>query len=343
MAQPSQPRRGASPLILVTLLLALLLGMALALAACGSASTTTGATATSTTVTTTSITVTATTSAGSATIPQEDAPYPVQVTDDASTTSTVAKRPQRIVSTVPANTETLFAIGAGPRVVGISSMDDFPPEALALPKVGTFEVNTEAVVALGPDLVVGWTGNADALKAVKDRGVPVLLFGPKSVEAVYASIQAIGDAAGQPKAAKKLVQNIRVEMEGITNSAADLGESPKVFYALDNTLWTVGPGSFVDELIQLAGATNVGADGPQAFYQFTPEQLVAADPDMILLPNTAFKSTDEFLKDPRFANLRAVKDGKVVLVDDTIITRPGPRIAEGLKSLAMSIHPGASF
>lgn len=346
MAHPSLPRRGASPPAIAALLPVLLLGMTLALAACGSASTTTGATAisaTSTSAGATSPTAVSSTTSGDTAIPQEEAPYPVQVTDDASTTSTVAARPQRIVSTVPANTEILFAIGAGPRVVGTSSMDDFPPEALALPKIGTFEVNTEAVVALDPDLVVGWTGNADALKSIKDRGVPLLLFAPESLRAVYANIKAVGDAVGQPKAAAQLVQKIQVQIEGITNSAADLGESPKVFYALDNTLWTVGPGSFVDELIRLAGATNVGASGPQAFYQFTPEQLVAADPDMILLPNTAFTSTDEFLKDPRFADLRAVKDGKVMLVNDTIITRPGPRIAEGLKSLAMSIHPGATF
>jgi iron complex transport system substrate-binding protein len=355
MAAPFPHRRRAFALLPACLLVLLLLAVPLVTAACGGGpSSTTPAASTATTATGSTATTSAadattaatSTSAAGASVtppPEDNAPFPVTVSDDSGATVTVGNRPQRIVSTVPANTEILFALGAGSRVVGVSSMDDYPPEALSLPKVGTFELNQEAVTALDPDLVVGWTGNADALKATKDRGVPVLLFGPESVDGVYACITSIGDAVGQPAAALKLVDKIKIQIDGIGNSAADLADSPKVFYALDNTLWTVGPGSFVDELISLAGATNVAGDGPSAFYQFTPEQLVAADPDMILLPNTAFTSTAEFLEDSRFANLRAVKAGKVVLVNDTIITRPGPRLAEGLRSLAMAIHPGVDF
>jgi iron complex transport system substrate-binding protein len=344
MAAPFTHKRGAFALIPTLVLLMLLTGTALLLVACGGTPTTTTAATSATTAATTSSTAPAgATTSGDTVAAELDAPFPVTVTDDTGASVTVTKRPEHIVSTVPANTEILFAIGAGPQVVGVSSMDDYPEEALSLPKVGTFELNQEAVAALTPDLVVGWTGNVDALKATKDNGVPVLLFGPESMDAVYASIGAVGSAAGQPKAAAALVQKMKIQMEGIANSAADLGESPKVFYALDDTLWTVGPGSFVNELIALAGATNVAAAGPSAYFQYTPEQLVAADPDMILLPNTAFTSTDAFLKDSRFANLRAVKNGKVILVNDTIITRPGPRVADGLKALALSIHPGAEF
>ena len=132
----------------------------------------------------------------------------------------------------------------------------------------------------------------------------------------------------------------------MTDKTATTGTKPKVFYAVDNTLWTCGPGSFVDELLTLVNATNVGslpgkdAPGVQAYYQFSPEQLVAADPDVILLPNTAYTSADEFTADARFGSLRAVKEGHVYLVNDVLITRPGARIGEGLKTLAEAVHPG---
>ena len=142
-------------------------------------------------------------------------------------------------------------------------------------------------------------------------------------------------------------QSIKAEIEAVTDATAATTESPKVFYALDNTLWTAGPGSFVDELLKLVNATNVGSmagtdsAAVQPYYQFAPEQLVAADPDVILLPNTAYTSVDEFVADPRFADLTAVKEGRRRPHRRRDHHRPGTAHRGGPEGPGRSRPPGA--
>jgi len=323
--------RACRPISLVfLLLLAWAVAGVTTLSGCGSSG---AATASSTTVAVTSSTT------------PSQASFPVTVTDDANNSVTIDKEPLRIVSTAPSNTEILFALGLGEKVVGVSSLDDYPPEAAKIPKVGDFQVNTEAVLALSPDVVLGYAGNEEALTPVKKAGIPVLIFNPDSLEQIYSDIETVGQATAATTEASALVSSIRAEVQAVADTAGNSAESPKVFYALDNTLYTAGPGSFVDALLTLAHCTNV-ADGAtaaplQAYYQFAPEQLVAADPDVILLPKTAYKSAEDFASDPRFAGLKAVKNGRVIVIDDVIVTRPGPRIGQGLKLLAAAIHPEA--
>ncbi|MHB8870690.1 MAG: ABC transporter substrate-binding protein [Thermoleophilia bacterium] len=319
-----------APLLgLITILgVVALLGVA-ALAGCGGDATTTTTLAPSTTVGE-GVSITPT---------EEEAVFPLTVTDDNGTPVEVTARPERIVSTSPANTEILFALGAGDRVVGVTSLDDYPPEVADIDTIGDFQPNTEAIIALDPDLVVGYSGNEEALLPLADAGVPVLIMNAASVDGIYADIRTIGGAVGAPKAAEELIASLQMEIEGISNTARETGETPTVFYALDDTLWTVGPGSFVDELITLAGAANIGASGSSAYFQLTPEELVASDPDAVLLPQTVFPTVEAFAADPRFAPLRAVTEGRVYLIDDTTVTRPGPRVGEGLLILAKALHP----
>lgn len=350
---PASSSQGLRPSLLPLLLVAMLAVLAagaLFLAGCGSedgaegTETTAAAESPETTMASDTDTTAAPTDTTSAAAPESA--FPVTVTDDQGTSVTIESLPMRIVSTAPANTETLFALGLDDRIVGVTSLDDYPPEAAEIEKVGDFQVNTEAVMALSPDLVVGYAGNEEALAPVASAGAAVLILDPTDLDEIYADIEMVGVATGTQAKAAALVDALRGEIEEVTAATAAAPESPKVFYALDNTLWTAGPGSFVDELLNLVNATNVGSmqgDGAavQAYYQFAPEQLVAADPDIILLPNTAYTSVDEFVSDARFADLRAVQEGRVVLIDDVIITRPGPRIGQGLRVLAEAVHPEA--
>jgi iron complex transport system substrate-binding protein len=326
-------------------LLAALLGVALLaavlVAGCGTATTDTTATtlAPSTTLTPSTTLAPTTTTAPA---------FPVTVTDDNGDTATVKAEPLRIVSTAPASTETLFALGVGDRVVGVTSLDDYPLEVKDIAKIGDFTANTEAVMALSPDLVVGYSGNEEALAPVKAAGAAVIIFNPPSLDGIYANITTLGAVTGTAAKAAELIDGIKAQVKAVTDKAAALSEKPKVFYAVDNTLWTCGPGSFVDELLSLVNVVNVAsltpdAPGVQPYYQFSPEQLVAADPDVILLPNTAYTSAEEFTKDARFAGLNAVKNGHVYVVNDILITRPGARIGQGVKALAEAVHPGATF
>ncbi len=232
--------------------------------------------------------------------------------------------------------------------MGVTSLCDYPPEAASIDKVGDFTANTEAVMALSPDLVVGYSGNEEALAPVQAAGAAVIIFNPASIEGVYANITTLGAVTGTEAEADELVESLKAKIETVHDATASVDDKPRVFYALDNTLWTCGPGSFVDEMLSLANCVNIGSaeipagvDG-QAYYQFSPEQLVAADPDLILLPSSSgYASADEFTADSRFAGLAAVKEGHVYLFDDTTVTRPGPRIGEGLELLAKAIHPGS--
>ncbi|MBN1630138.1 MAG: ABC transporter substrate-binding protein [Thermoleophilia bacterium] len=353
------PRRmtARSPLSLffILLLLAALFACAPILAACGSdgdaapettgAAVTTEAPATAEAPATTAAPVTTQAPATTEAQPAEGT-FPVTVTDDNGNSVTIETRPERIVSAAPSNTETLFALGAGERVVGVTSLDDYPPEAATVEKVGDYVPNTEAIMALSPDLVLGYAGSEEALAPVQDAGAAVLIFNPTTVAGIYANITTAGAAIGAPDAAAQLIDSLKVQMEEVAQAAAAVEEPLKVFYAIDNTLWTCGPGSFVDELLNLANAVNVGAmqgtdaASAQPYYQFSPEQLVAADPDVIILPTASgYTSAEEFSADSRFASLTAVKEGRVLLMDDTTVTRPGPRIGEGLKLLASTIYP----
>ena len=351
---PPSRRRTHLPFVPLALLvvLALLLSSALLVAGCGSDTASTETTASpSTTAPTTAPAETSTTAAPTetttSTVAQPaEGTFPVTVTDDNGNSVTVEAKPMSIVSTAPANTWTLFALGVGDRVVGTTSLPGEPPEAASIAKIGDFQANTEAIMALSPDLVVGYSGNEEALAPVQKAGAPVLILNPMTLEQIYANITTVGSATGATGKAAEVVDSIKAQIKAVTDVTSKLDYSPKVFYALDNTLWTAGSGSFVDELLKLVGATNVGsmAGSPaagQAYFQFTPEQLVAADPDVILLPSSTYKSVEEFTSDPRFANLTAVKEGAVSLIDDVVVTQPGPRIGVGVETLAKAIHPEA--
>jgi iron complex transport system substrate-binding protein len=278
--------------------------------------------------------------------------FPVTLTDDVGGTATVTAKPTRIVSTAPSNTQTLFALGVGDRVVGVNSLDDYPPEVADIAKVGDYQVNTEAVMALSPDLVLGYSGNEEGLAPVTAAGAPVLIFNPVSLEGIYANIDTIGKAVGATQEAALLVTSVKESIQEAADAAKAAGDTPTVIYILDATQqpYTAGSGTFVDELLTLASAANIASqsdDGnaeTQGYYPMAPERLLAADPDMIILSGLAFTSVEQFTSDPRFAGLTAVKEGRVFVLEatyDKLLTIPGPRIVEGFRGLVATIHPGA--
>jgi len=336
-------------LLLATLLVAMLLAGALLVAGCGDDAVATETTVTEPTGITGAEAETLTSLTIETGIPEVAGDvFPVTVRNGDGSTITIGQRPERIVSAAPSNTEILFALGAGDRVVGVTSLDDYPPEAAAIDKVGDYTPNPEAIMALSPDLVLGYASCQEALAPVEAAGATIMIFDPTTVNEIYDSISSIGAAVGTAEKSAGLINSIKAQIEEVSQATATAGEPLTVFYAVDNTLWTCGPGSFVDEMLTLANAVNVGsmqgvdAADAQAYYQMSPEQLVAADPDVILLPTASgYANADEFATDTRFAGLTAVKEGRVYLIDDTTITRPGPRIGEGLKLLAQAIYPGA--
>ena len=275
-------------------------------------------------------------------------PTPIILTDSAGRVVTLAAPAQRIVSLAPSNTEILFAIGASDQLVGRDDYSDYPAEVLSVPSIGSLypSVNAEVVVALKPDLVLaaGITSDAD-VQALADLGLTVYKTSKAaSLEDIYKDISAVGQLTGTAEAAERLVADLRARVEAVTAKTSGLGNKPVVFYEVDATEpakpWTAGTGTFIEELLALAGGVNAGNVGAD-YFQISLEQLVTQDPDVIVLGSATYggQTPELVAKRAGWENLKAVKNGAVYSFDDNLVSRPGPRIVDGLETLAKLIHP----
>jgi iron complex transport system substrate-binding protein len=262
---------------------------------------------------------------------------------------TLSAPPQRIVSLAPSNTEILFALGASDLLVGRDDFSDYPPEALEIASIGALypNVNAEVVVALEPDLVLaaGIT-NADDVRTLTDLGLTVFTTRiNNTLEDVFSDILDVGRLVGRAAAAETLVAELRTRAQAVTTKTNGLAERPKVFYEVDATEpaspWTAGPGTFMDELITLAGGQNVGAVLADQYAQISLEQLVAEDPQVIVLGSATYggQTPEMVAQRPGWQDIQAVANGAVYTFDDNLVSRPGPRVVDGLETLARLIHP----
>jgi iron complex transport system substrate-binding protein len=270
--------------------------------------------------------------------------FPVTITDDEGTSVAIPAEPQKIVSLTPATTETLFAIGAGTRVVGkVQDVANFPSEASSIPEVATFAgVDVEKIVALTPDLVIsGGTGltQGDAVTKLRAAGIPVVVSYPTKVGTAIDGIRTIGKAVGLTHQSDELADTLEDRIAQLQTLAATATSKPRVFYEIDTTggIFTPPVDSIYGELFTLANAEQIGGN---ASYQISLEQLVAADPEVILLGDAAYGATADAVKQRAgWGGMSAVKSGAIFPIDDIVVTRPGPRIAEGLYALILAIHP----
>lgn len=286
---------------------------------------------------------------GSATLPTSAPPtvavtFPLALTDDEGTEVTIPAKPMKIVSLTPDATETLFAIGAGDRVVGkVQDPANFPPEAASVPEVATFAgVDVEKIVALGADLVVsGGTGlsQGPAVEKLRRANIPVLVSYPRTIDGALTSIRRIGQAVGLFDEAATLADSIDQQIADLSTLANSVDAKPRVFYEIDVTggIFTPPSDSIYGEMFELANASLISGD---ANYSISLEELVAADPEVILLGDAAYGVTAAQVGAREgWAGMTAVKDGRIVAVDDIVVTRPGPRLVEGLQALVEAIHP----
>lgn len=274
-------------------------------------------------------------------VPPTPTPAPVQITDDLGKTLTFAQPPQKIVSLAPSVTEILFAIGAENRVVGVQDFSTYPPEAASLPKVGGFPLNYELIASLQPDLCIGADiTSAEDIAKLEGLGLKIMVVNRTDLDGVFANIETVGKAVGLEKPATDLTANLRAELKALQEKVRTAGTKPRVFVELDETLYTVAPGSFIDPLIAMAGGANIADDSANPYPQFSAEQIIAKDPEVIILTDAAYGVTaDQVKARPGWNAIAAVKNGAIYPIDGDIISRPGPRIIEGLKALVGLIHP----
>jgi iron complex transport system substrate-binding protein len=276
-------------------------------------------------------------------------PASISVTDGLGRTVTLAAPAARIVTLAPSNTEILFTLGAGDKLIGRDDFSDFPPEASAVPSIGSLypSVNAEAVVALAPDLVLaaGITSPED-VERLADLGLTVYSSRVNTgLDDIYADIRDIGRLIDRAAEADALVADMQARVAAVTSQTSTLADKPVVFYEIDATEpskpWTAGPGSFIGQLIGMAGGTNVGDIAADQYAQLSLEQLVAQDPAVIILGSATYGGQTPELVAARtgWETIAAVKNGAVYTFDDNLVSRPGPRVVDGLEQLAKLIHP----
>ena len=271
--------------------------------------------------------------------------FPLTLTDDEGTEVEIAAEPSKIVSLTPAATEMLFALGVGDRVVGkVEDFTPYPPEATDVPLVAKFgSVDVEKIVGLGTDLVVAGGSNfnpPEAIAKLRELGVPVLVLFAPDVATALDDMTLIGSAVGRDEEAAELTSSIQASFDQVADATADLPR-PRVYYELDATNGFFGPAPdyFGTEMIEVAGGDplTTGTDG---VYQLEEEQILAFDPEVILLGDAAYGVTPEDVAArPGWGTLAAVTNGDIRPIDDVIVTRPGPRLADGIRTLATAIHP----
>ncbi|HEU5103305.1 MAG TPA: cobalamin-binding protein [Roseiflexaceae bacterium] len=271
------------------------------------------------------------------------------ITDSAGRTVTLPATPERLISLAPSTTEILYALGLGPKLLAADDFSDYPAEAKDLPKVGGLNAayNLEQIVALKPDLVfaAGITP-PEIITKLDQLKLPVVVLGPEktSFDSIFADITLAGQATGQVAQAERLTTAMKVKLEAIKAKAAAAADKPLVYWELDATdpakPYTVGAGNFVSDIIALAGAVNVFEKTDSPYPQVSAEQVVAANPDVIILSDAAYGITVEsVVQRPGWQAITAVKQQRIEPIDDNLVSRPGPRIVDGLEAAAKIIHP----
>ena len=272
---------------------------------------------------------------------REPRPVPARTADDFGDTLSAGAAPQRIVSLNPSTTELLFAIGAGSRLVGRTTYDIWPEAARKIPDLGPgLRPNVEAVLAVRPDLVVLYASddNRDAARRLRAAGVPTAAFRVDRIAEFERVTRALGVLTGDSAAARATVDSVRATLDRVRNATATL-QHPTVFWPLyDQPLLATGGGSYLDELITIAGGRNIYGFMKEPSPRITFEDLMRRDPDVVL---TSPESRTRYLADPRWKALRAVRDGRLLVVDTTLVLRPGPRLGEAARSMALLLHPGS--
>jgi len=273
--------------------------------------------------------------------------YPFKVKDATGQEFTFAKAPARIVSVSPSETETLFALGLGDKVVGVSDYDDYPAEAAGKPKMGSIvKPNEEALIAANADVVLsGVSLPVPVVDKLRSLQVNVFKVDPKTVEDVMNNILIFGQLFDKQEQAEKLVAGMKADLQKVTDAVKDLKPEQKKRVLIEfSPGWTVGKGEFMDELITLSGGINV-ASNVKGFAQMNEEQIIADNPQVILYPNNLIdekskKTMDQIIKErSSWAGIDAIKNNRLAGLDQNLISRPGPRITQGLLEVAKGIYP----
>ena len=274
------------------------------------------------------------------------AEFPRTVTDDDGQQVVIATLPQRIITFAPSMTEIVFALGRGDRVVGVSGkFDDYPAAAKDIQEVGGagdfgVDPNIEEVVSLQPDLFLTISGGDQWKQRLRDVGIPVVTLDATDFPDLLDDIRAVGDLIGASDAAVQLTGDMQSRADAVATSIEQTGGPVTCFFEVYYPpLTTLGPDTYIFDLLERAGCDPVTASAKSDYPTWSIEKLVAESPDVYLTTPESAKSIQAVAARPGFDAISAVTSGRVLLVDSDLVTRAGPRAIDGLEQLAAALHP----
>jgi iron complex transport system substrate-binding protein len=271
--------------------------------------------------------------------------FPVTITDDDDQAVTIDAPPKRIVTFAPSATEIVFALGLGDRLVGVSgAFDDYPAAAKRIEEIGGagdfgVDPNIEKVVSLRPDLFLTISGGDQWKERLRDLGVPVFTTDSTDLADVYHDIETVGRLTGTVDAADGVVSKMRAEASDVEARVAGDPAVPCFYEVYYPPLTTVGPDTFIGDLLAGAGCRSVSARAKTDYPQWSVEDLVRQDPQVYLVSSESGASPKAVASRPGFDAVAAIAAGRVIPIDADLVSRPGPRVVDGLRLLARALHP----
>lgn len=271
--------------------------------------------------------------------------YPLTLKDDSGAEVTISAQPKRIVSFVPSSTETLFALGLEGKVVAVTKWDDYPKDVQKKVEYvfeDSLHPNAEQILKLNPDLIILGMHDTKTIEAIRSLKVPVVVYNPQNLDATYQTIKYFGQITDTQEQAKKLVSEMKTKEQAIEKKISTLKDTDrlKVWTEVDNNLFTPGSGTFLNELLTKAGGLNIASD-VKGWGQYSSEQVIAKNPQIIFVTYGYYdkNAVQNIYARKGWQNIDAVKNKRIVELDSDMITRPGPRIIDGLESMAKALYP----
>lgn len=261
----------------------------------------------------------------------------ITVTDARGVEVTFENAPERVISFMPSNTEILFHLEVGDRVVGVDSTSDYPPEVENIPEVGdSFQVDYEKIIDLEPDVVLTPSYNMDMIETLEDEhNETVVATSSTTLEDVYSDMDLLGEMCGIEDRATEKINSLKSEMDEITKETRDLTEEERVdvFYMTSvDPIYTPGNNTFQDTLIEKAGGQNI-AESKSGWWEISEETIVSEDPEVIIGTERIKETVEEQINKEAWQEITAVENDEVHFVNDDIVSRPGPRVVQGQENL----------
>ncbi len=264
--------------------------------------------------------------------------FPLTLTDDLGRTVTIKAPPKRIVTMLPSVTETVCALGACDRIIATDDYSDWPERVKALPKAGgLYNPNPELIVSLRPDLVLV-SKYGRLYETLERAGLTVYAVRTETYEDIFKTVRTLGRILGLSAQAEALVARIQQEVYREESRAAQAKARPRVYYEIDPTPYTVGPESFIGVLIQKARGVNIIPKELGLFPKIAPEFVLQKNPEVIVATHPG---AQEIRARPGWDRIAAVRNGRICVFtgeENNLLSRPGPRVAQGLRLLVDCFH-----